>query len=80
MFQPTLKHFILRQEALNLYRYAIRASRAIPSSPARKETIAWIRAEFERNRFIFDVDVIEQKLASGRREIRQFLPSQPLHL
>jgi hypothetical protein len=66
----TLRHFIQRQRVLNLYRRAIRASRgdlysllslprpthtAIPDPAARKETITWIRAEFERNRHITDL-------------------------
>lgn len=71
----TLKHFILKQRALNLYRQAIRATKctrpfqstlplcfvllrgplAIPDKATRLETIAWFRAEFERNRYITDV-------------------------
>ncbi|KAI0068466.1 hypothetical protein BV25DRAFT_1792953 [Artomyces pyxidatus] len=79
MSQLTLKHFILQHRVLSLYRYAIRASRSIPNAQARKETISWIRVEFERNRYIDDLKVIEDKLASGRREIRQILPEAPLH-
>lgn len=55
MHQPTLKHFILKQQALDLFRSAIRASRSIPDVLARKETIAWIRSEFERKRHLQDV-------------------------
>ncbi|KAH9898492.1 hypothetical protein C8Q73DRAFT_608027, partial [Cubamyces lactineus] len=51
----TLKHFILKQQALNLYRRAIRATRSIPDRSTRLETIAWIRSEFERNRYLHDV-------------------------
>ncbi|KAN0128359.1 LYR motif-containing protein 2 [Lactarius tabidus] len=65
----TLRHFIQRQRVLNLYRRAIRASRAIPDPAARKETITWIRAEFERNRHITDLDLVEDKLSAGRREL-----------
>lgn len=72
MKQLTLKHFILKQRVLDLYRYAIRSSRGefllraeseelymmllgIPDPTSRKETIAWIRGEFERNRHIEDL-------------------------
>ncbi len=75
MERPTLtlslKHFILKQRALSLYRTAIRASRGdplasfllrltslspvIPDLATRKETILWIRAEFERNKHIADL-------------------------
>ncbi|KAJ6574802.1 hypothetical protein B0H19DRAFT_1125818 [Mycena capillaripes] len=71
----TLRHFILKQQVLNLYRYAIRSSRAIHDPLTRKETIMWIRAEFERNRHLTDLAVIEDKLKMGRREIRQVLPT-----
>ncbi|KAJ7785997.1 hypothetical protein B0H16DRAFT_13545 [Mycena metata] len=71
----TLRHFILKQQVFNLYRYAIRSSRAIPDPLARRETIKWIRAEFERNRDLTDLALIEDKLKMGRREIKQVLPT-----
>ncbi|KAF9458198.1 hypothetical protein BDZ94DRAFT_1174131 [Collybia nuda] len=71
----TLRHFILKQEVFNLYRYAIRSSRVIPDHATRRETIAWIRSEFERNQNMTDVEIIEEKLKLGRREIKQILPS-----
>jgi hypothetical protein len=73
MQQLTLKHFILKQRVLDLYRYAIRSSRcndslavlifwllieidsAIQDPLARKETMLFVRSEFERNRLISDV-------------------------
>ncbi|KLO16999.1 hypothetical protein SCHPADRAFT_822195 [Schizopora paradoxa] len=72
--QPTLKHFILRHQALALYRFAIRAARHIPDPSSRKETVLWIRGEFERNRGVQDVGRIEDLISSGRREIKQILP------
>lgn len=109
-FQPTLKHFILRQEAIHLYRHAVRASKGTltlippfvcpePSSVikdpvTRRETLAWMRSEFERNKHITDVvrvspvsswacipipelcqTLIEDKIRSGRRELRQLFSS-----
>ena len=71
----TLKHFILKQQAINLYRNAVRASKGmlfyisprpllvlnlcsstsvIPDPVTRKETISWIRTEFERNKYLTD--------------------------
>jgi hypothetical protein len=66
-----LRHFIQKQNVFNLYRLAIRASRGdlsfysfpfthtthtgIPDPVARKETISWIRVEFERNKHITDL-------------------------
>ncbi|KAI0348621.1 hypothetical protein BDW22DRAFT_1320339 [Trametopsis cervina] len=75
MNELTLKHFILKQRVFDLYRYAIRASRGIPDPISRKETVAWIRVEFERNRYIHDPSLIEDKIAAGRREIKQILPA-----
>ncbi|KII93484.1 hypothetical protein PLICRDRAFT_393170 [Plicaturopsis crispa FD-325 SS-3] len=71
----TLKHFLLKQRVLDLYRYAIRASRSIPDPSARKETVAWIRVEFERNRHLDDVALIEDKLNTGRRDLKRILPA-----
>ncbi|KAI9445138.1 hypothetical protein H4582DRAFT_1806441 [Lactarius indigo] len=69
-----LRHFIQKQNVFNLYRLAIRASRVIPDPGARKETISWIRAEFERNKHITDLDLVEDKLRAGRRELGLVLP------
>ncbi|EPQ60866.1 hypothetical protein GLOTRDRAFT_102567 [Gloeophyllum trabeum ATCC 11539] len=74
----TLKHFILKHRVLNLYRQAIRSVRSIPDPQARKETVAWIRAEFERNKHLTDVPTIEDRLASGRRDLRRILPTMHL--
>jgi hypothetical protein len=79
---PTLKHFILRQQVISLYRHAIRASKGkcalsasinffddhtgIPDPVTRKQTIHWFRSEFERNRELTDV-VSRQSLLSTIR-------------
>ncbi|KAI0257495.1 complex 1 protein-domain-containing protein [Lactifluus subvellereus] len=73
-FKLSLKHFILKQRVLSLYRTAIRASRAIPDRATRKETIEWVRTEFERNKHITNPDLVEDKLRAGRRELEQVLP------
>ncbi|KAJ3793423.1 hypothetical protein GGU11DRAFT_691824 [Lentinula aff. detonsa] len=70
----SLKHFILRRQVLDLYRQAIRACRVIPDLNTRRETLGWIRGEFERNRNLSDVIDIEEKLKLGRREMKQMLP------
>ncbi|OAX44782.1 hypothetical protein K503DRAFT_728427 [Rhizopogon vinicolor AM-OR11-026] len=70
-----LKYFILQQRVIHLYRHAIRASRHIPDPRARSETVVWFRSEIERNRWLTDVAVIEDKIATARREIRQILPT-----
>ncbi|KAL9716084.1 hypothetical protein Ac2012v2_000528 [Leucoagaricus gongylophorus] len=53
-FQPTLRYFIIRQEVIHLYRHAVRSSKVIEDPVTRRETLAWIRSEFERNKHIPD--------------------------
>ncbi|KIK71191.1 hypothetical protein GYMLUDRAFT_149914 [Collybiopsis luxurians FD-317 M1] len=74
MSHLTLKHFILRKQVLDLYRQAVRACRAIPDPSTRRETLNWIRSEFERSKNLTDVVLIEEKLKLGRRELKQMLP------
>ncbi|KAF8315054.1 hypothetical protein DL93DRAFT_2057785 [Clavulina sp. PMI_390] len=71
----TLQHFLLRPKALALYREAIRATRGIPDVATRRETIAWIRSEFERNRGEQDIERIRTLIRSGRRDLASFLPA-----
>ncbi|KAI9572814.1 hypothetical protein HD554DRAFT_2013945 [Boletus coccyginus] len=68
---PSLKHFILQQRVLHLYRFAIRASRCIPDPRTRAETLLWFRAEIERNKHLADTVAIENRLNVANREIRQ---------
>lgn len=49
--------------------------KAIPERAARRETIAWIRAEFECGRGIQDVEILTGRLSSIRRDLREILPS-----
>ncbi|KAH0838442.1 hypothetical protein J3R83DRAFT_6753 [Lanmaoa asiatica] len=67
----SLRHFILQQRVLHLYRFAIRASRSIPDPSARTETLRWFRAEIERNKHLNDTVAIENQLSIANREIRQ---------
>ncbi|TDL28664.1 hypothetical protein BD410DRAFT_712268 [Rickenella mellea] len=71
--QPTLKHFILRHQVLAMYRLAIRKTQYIPDPQGRRETIKWIRDEFERNKHLRDVQEIQDKLQACRRELKQTL-------
>ncbi|KIJ45163.1 hypothetical protein M422DRAFT_167345 [Sphaerobolus stellatus SS14] len=71
----TLQHFVLRTKALNMYRAAIRTSKGIPDPTARRETIAWIRTEFEQAGQLEDIDAIKSRLSSLRRDLKEILPS-----
>ncbi|EIW86568.1 hypothetical protein CONPUDRAFT_44605 [Coniophora puteana RWD-64-598 SS2] len=72
---PTLKQYILQQQLLTFYRQVIRASRTLPDSTARAETIRWFRAEIERGRHLTDVEEIRHRLVYMRREMYQVLPT-----
>ncbi|KAF9015324.1 hypothetical protein BDQ17DRAFT_34475 [Cyathus striatus] len=71
----TLKHFILKLRVLSLYRRSIRATKSISHPTTRKETIAWIRSEYERNKHLTDTSLIEEKLNVARKEIKEILPN-----
>ncbi|KAH6917223.1 hypothetical protein BKA70DRAFT_1251669 [Coprinopsis sp. MPI-PUGE-AT-0042] len=73
--QLTLKHFLLKQQVLDLYKHTIRASRGILDPMTRRETVAWIRSEIERSKHLDDTNLIEDRLKVCRREIRQILPT-----
>ncbi|KAF8559240.1 hypothetical protein OG21DRAFT_1480628 [Imleria badia] len=70
----SLRHFILQQRVLSLYRVAIRASRSIPDPRTRAETLGWFRAEIERNKHLSDTVAIENQLNIANREIRHLFP------
>lgn len=48
---------------------------AIAEPAARRETIAWIRAEFEHNMNVQDIGIIKGRLSSIRRDLKEILPS-----
>ncbi|KAF8342959.1 uncharacterized protein EI90DRAFT_810158 [Cantharellus anzutake] len=47
---------------------------AIPDPAVRRETIAWVRSEFERNRGVQNTERIKDLIRSGRREMAMYLP------
>lgn len=85
----TLQHFVLKSQAIALYRTAVRTSRGglpvcslieitrlpnssstnlgIPDPQTRRETVAWIRSEFEQHRY--ETDVVRPNLHDDHRTI-----------
>lgn len=53
---------------------------AIPDPVARKETIRWIRAEFERTTNLCETEAIKDRLAVIRRDLKEILPSMGLKM
>ncbi|KAL2416425.1 hypothetical protein ABEF95_002540 [Exophiala dermatitidis] len=65
----SLDHFIQRQRVLSLWRSILRAAYRIPkSSPTRDETIAYARAEFERNKHVSELSQIRYLISTGKAE------------
>lgn len=71
----TLKHFILQQQAIRLYRKSARLSRHIPNPEVRKETMRWIRVEFDELGHTHELDAFESQVKGIERRLRQWLPS-----
>ncbi|KAI9149824.1 hypothetical protein H9P43_010003 [Blastocladiella emersonii ATCC 22665] len=67
----TLNHFILRSQALALYRNYLRHLKPLQDRGTRDEMRKWIRGEFERTRFETDTEKIRTLIANGRTELKR---------
>lgn len=63
----SLEHFIQRQRVLSLWRTILRSAYRIPRD-RRGETVAYARAEFERNRSVQDLSQIRYLVSTGKVE------------
>ena len=68
----TLSNFLLRQQALALYRSIIRSCHRLPDPKAREEMRKYAREEFERQREVTEVRKIRYLLSTGRVEWKRF--------
>ncbi|CAF0779061.1 unnamed protein product [Adineta ricciae] len=71
MNQFSLKHFIVRSQALALYRDVMRTVMKIEDQDYRKEIREWARSEFHRNRSLRDLGEIRTQVALGRRSLNE---------
>lgn len=67
-----LKYFILRSNALLIYREAFKFTYKIKDLSTRLETQQYIRFEFENNKNITDRKRIEYMLGSARKKLNEF--------
>ncbi|KAL1920875.1 uncharacterized protein VTP21DRAFT_11510 [Calcarisporiella thermophila] len=74
---PTLQHFILRAQALSMYRTILRTLRHIDKRNAN-ELREWARHDFERTRNETDIEKIKYYLSLGNTEITNFKRSLAL--
>ncbi|CAK9786020.1 hypothetical protein CC85DRAFT_95904 [Cutaneotrichosporon oleaginosum] len=72
---PSLQNFILQIELLRAYRAAVRATRPLPDSHTRRETLDWLRSDIERLRGELDDEVIRSNLSTFRRNLKTFTPA-----
>ncbi|WVR07810.1 hypothetical protein IAU60_004853 [Kwoniella sp. DSM 27419] len=72
---PSLQHFIIRAEMLQAYRGAVRATRPLPDSRTRRETLDFLRADFERLRGEHDVNKLRSNLSHFNKLLKQMTPS-----
>jgi len=68
---PTLQDFVRQGRVLALYRNFVRATRPLPSLEMRRETLAWIRDDFERARYETNPENIESHLTHGQIQLKQ---------
>ncbi|KAJ3364824.1 hypothetical protein GGF32_001001 [Allomyces javanicus] len=61
----TLNHFIIRRQALALYRGFLRD---LKGAPNKRDLQQWVRSEFERTRFETDLARIQNYIAAGKAE------------
>ncbi|CAD6893841.1 unnamed protein product, partial [Tilletia caries] len=69
----TLEHFLLRTRFLALYRSIVRTTRDIPNPHARRDTLAWYRADLFPPSLKLETDLVNLKeaLAQGYRQLKQ---------
>ncbi|KAF2361837.1 Complex 1 LYR protein [Trinorchestia longiramus] len=67
----SLKRFMLRSEALKLYRAVLRDVRKLPPGPQREELTQWARAEFEANKHHQDEETIRGLIMMGNRQHKE---------
>ncbi|CAF0910989.1 unnamed protein product [Adineta steineri] len=71
MKQLSLKHFIIRSQAIALYRDIMRTLLKIQDQDYRKEMRDWARIEFNRHRTLKDLGEIRTQIALGRRNLNE---------
>ncbi len=78
---PSIRHFLLRQQVIKLYRDFFRIARRMPDSTKRTELTNWIRSDF---RAYGNLDIVEQEetvkalLYSGQKMLRELKQSADL--
>ncbi|CAF0881100.1 unnamed protein product [Rotaria sordida] len=71
MKQLSLKHFLVRSQAITLYRDIMRTLMKIDDQDYRKEMRDWTRYEYNRYKNLTDLGEIRTQIALGRRHLNE---------
>ncbi|KAJ9100596.1 hypothetical protein QFC21_003640 [Naganishia friedmannii] len=71
----SLQHFLSRTQILAAYRNSVRATKTLPDSHTRRETLDWLRRDLEKLRGVTDLPTIKEALSAYRRDSKHFIPS-----
>ncbi|XP_037778667.1 LYR motif-containing protein 2-like isoform X1 [Penaeus monodon] len=67
----SLKRFMLRTEAIKLYRNILRQLKKLPDKEQRKEIRDWARSDFEAHRHHEDENTIRSLLYQGQKQLEE---------
>ncbi|KAJ9122326.1 hypothetical protein QFC22_001747 [Naganishia vaughanmartiniae] len=71
----SLQHFLSRTQILAAYRNSVRATKTLPDSHTRRETLDWLRRDLEKLRGVTDLPTIKEAISAYRRDSKHFIPS-----
>ncbi|GLC41695.1 hypothetical protein PLESTB_000687600 [Pleodorina starrii] len=66
-----LRHFIYRSQVLSVYRQFVRASRSLGNGPQRAELVREVRANFDAQKQVADLQAIKFHLSEARKRLEQ---------
>lgn len=67
----SLKRFMLRTEAIKLYRNILRQLQHLPDKTQRQEIREWTRQDFEAHRHHEDEDMIKRLIMQGKQQLEE---------
>ncbi|KAK3864796.1 hypothetical protein Pcinc_029537 [Petrolisthes cinctipes] len=67
----SLKRFMLRVEALKLYRNVLRQAQQLPDPTQRQDVQEWVRADFETHRHHQDEETIKRLIMQGKQQLEE---------
>lgn len=70
--------FMLRQEAIKLFRDLLRTIKQIPDKESQKELRDWVRRDFELHKKYTDEVSVKMALQYGKRSLRELQTSLAL--